>query len=70
MTWESKAHSIISELCLAEYRKANPKGQKRHKPYTVPSVARELVDCLGRGDEATAKAIFHRLALIPESARD
>ena len=60
--WEEKAHRIIARVCLESYRAANIKKdgsrRKRHVPYSVPDVARRLVEALGRNDEETAKAIF------------
>lgn len=38
------------------------KRYKRHRPYTIPADAEELVDCLGEDDEQRAKAIFQRHA--------
>ena len=56
--WEVKAHQLISAMCFASWRQANPPGRKRHRPYSVPALAQELVTCLGRNDEVGAKAIF------------
>lgn len=65
-TWQDKANLIISEMCYQSYSAANilPSGKKRkkHVPYSVPSVARKLVDALGKQDEDTAKNIFILLA--------
>jgi len=76
--WEDKANAIIQEMCLVEYRKVNRKANGRYRakqrPITVPFVAAELVKCLGMHDrteaEETAKAIFIKLAIIPEWAND
>lgn len=60
--WERKAHAIIARLSMDAWRTANTlangRRRKRHVPYTVPDIVRQLVDALGRADEATAKAIF------------
>ena len=60
--WEEKANRIIARVCLASYRAANVRRdgtrRKRHVPYSVPDVAKRLVEALDRGDEETAKAIF------------
>lgn len=77
--WEKKAHRIIGKLCFDAHNKANPKNSngirpKKKKPYAVPALADELVQILGMSDEKEAeeraKAIFVKLAIIPESAND
>lgn len=55
--WEIKAHRIVSELCLEEYKKVNA-GKKRHKPYRVPELAQEILDCIKTDDEELCKYIF------------
>lgn len=64
--WEVKAHAVIARLCHASWLQANtsPAGKRyiKHRPYSVPSAAAELVECLGMHDRAAAeeraKAIF------------
>ena len=60
-TWRDKVDARIAELCLDSYRKENG-GRKRHRPYSVPREARELVKALGNPDtkagEERAKAIM------------
>ena len=60
--WMKKAHRVIGELCLASFKAANQKSDgsyyKRHRPYTVPSMAEALIECLNTEDEERAKAIF------------
>ncbi len=76
MSWQTKAHKIIGDLCMESYLQANPKAMKfhdkygaftpvkRHNPYSVPLLAEQLINCLNQDDEETAKAIFIRLAVI------
>ncbi len=58
----SKAHRIIGVLCMASYVKANTRKNgrryKKHRPYSVPEEAQDIIDCLNRDDEPTLKAIF------------
>jgi len=76
--WEQKAHRVIAALCAASARQANTdprtgRPYRRHRPYSVPTLAQDLVHCLGHrfpDSEARAKAIFVQLAEIPESATD
>ena len=60
--WEEKANRLINNACRASYLRANtsPTGRKyaRHVQYTVPELAEHLIDCLNRGDEEKAKALF------------
>jgi len=75
-TWQDKANAIIQQLCMREYRKANYFADgtkaKKHYPYHVPTIAEELVKCLGMHDqkaaEVKAKALFMILDVIPEWA--
>ena len=73
-TWRDKAQREITAMCAASYRQVNymknGRKRKRHVPYAVPALARDLVDCLGRDDEMRAKAIFLHLLVIPDSAKD
>ena len=64
-TWQDKANRIIGAQCANAWRQANA-GKRKHIPYSVPSVSQELVECLGTNDEHKAKALFIKLALIPE----
>ena len=61
-TWQDKAHRIIGILCYESFIKANTRKHgglyKKHKPYSVPDIANELVVCLANDDEKTAKTIF------------
>jgi hypothetical protein len=64
-SWQDKACSIIAKAAWQGYIKANfrnGKKYKRHRPYSLPVYADELVDCLNRNAEEQAKAIFIRLA--------
>jgi len=56
--WIDKAERLIASLSLDAYRTANPIPRKRHKPYTIPPLARELVECIGTNDEHRAKRLF------------
>ena len=57
-----KAHRIIGVLCMVSYLKANTRKDggryKKHRPYSVPVEAEDIIDCLNRDDEHTLKAIF------------
>lgn len=73
-TWQDKAHRLIADMCRTSYlqtnRKPNGRLYKRHRPYSVPLHAQELVECLRREDEVGAKQIFHLLACVPDAMRD
>ena len=59
--WQKKVHKVISELCLESYRQANyKKGKKykKHKQYSVPDEALDLIECLDTDDEERAKSIM------------
>lgn len=56
--WAEKANRIIAAVCADAYRAANPTPRKRHRPYHVPDIARDLVDCLNTDDEQRAKSLF------------
>lgn len=60
--WIVRANRIVSALSRDAYLKANrkPDGtfRKRHVPYTIPQVAVDLVDCIGRDDEHEAKRLM------------
>jgi len=65
-TWRDKAERIVENLCRESWKQANFKtnGQqyRRHRPYSVPKLAEDLVNCLGMHDqqaaELRAKQIF------------
>jgi hypothetical protein len=71
MSWEDKAASIISNLCTESYRQANllPNGtwRKKHRPYTVPPLAQQLVDILGLHDRVEAEERTKALFLMYEN---
>lgn len=60
--WRGKAEKIIAELSRQSYEQANrlPSGQlrKKHVPYSTPTMAQDLVECLNTHDEERAKALF------------
>lgn len=62
MDWRDKAHRLIGNMCRVSYLRVNTKKggglYKKHRAYSVPEAAEELIDCLGREDEAGAKALF------------
>ena len=62
MNWRNKAHTEIAKLCKESHRQANTnksgKPYKRLRPYSVPELARDLIDCLNTDDEHRAKSIF------------
>jgi hypothetical protein len=60
--WEEKANRLIASACYQSYVKANTmkngERYKKHVPYIVPQIAENLIACLNKNDEETAKAIF------------
>lgn len=61
--WRDKAERLIGTLSQQAYHDANaPKHgrlwRKRHVPYSVPQLAKDLVECLNTNDEHRAKALF------------
>lgn len=60
--WREKAHRIITTLAEREYRRTNfrrdGKPYAKHRPYSLPDLARDLVACLDTDDEHRAKALF------------
>lgn len=62
MSWQQKAQTIIAKLSMDAYRQANTrkngKPYKRHRAYSLPQVAHDLVDCLNTNDEHRAKSIM------------
>lgn len=73
-TWQHKAHRMISEMCMTEWRRANVKAdgsmRKRHVPYAVPDDAKMLMECLRTNDEITAKEYFVRRAVMGDTYRE
>jgi len=73
-TWHNKAHELIYAMCLAAYKRANPKplrsSTKKAKPYCVPALAQELVACLNTNNEEKAKAIFLTYDLIADAYKN
>lgn len=71
--WRHKAQRLIAAMCHMSYTKANtrPDGThyRRHRPYSVPVLAEELLACLNTNDEARAKAIFLSYDAYPEEYR-
>lgn len=62
LPWEQKAHRIIQNLCRESYNQSNTsasgKKYKKHRPYSVPELAEDLIECLANQDEERAKALF------------
>lgn len=60
--WRCKANRIIGELCNQSYIQSNRKKdgsyRKKHVPYSVPILAKRLIDCLRDNNEIGAKRIF------------
>lgn len=71
--WRAKAEKRIAELCTASYRQANTlkdgRRAARHRPYSVPALAEELVECLKNDDEARAKLLFINWDVLPPEAK-
>jgi len=44
----------VAAIARIEYAKANPPGAKRHRTYTLPQCAHEMVGMLGRIEAATS----------------
>lgn len=47
-------HAKVLTIARHEYAKANPQPGRKHKPYTLPSCAHDMVAMLGRIETATA----------------
>ena len=62
MSWQDRVKQVVSSLCRESYLQSNTKKDgklyKKHRPYSVPDLAIELIDCLNRDDEKTAKSIM------------
>ena len=60
--WREKANNIIDALCMESYLQANTrkdgKPYKKHRGYSVPLLAEQLVECLDTDDEIRAKTLF------------
>jgi hypothetical protein len=60
--WRAKANKVIAALCKESYERCNrlPNGRLRKKqlPYSVPEVAKQFTNCLGKNDEIGAKRLF------------
>ena len=60
--WQDRVKKIIEQLAYQAYTQANTKKgggrYKRHRPYSVPPVCGELLECLNNNDEERAKAIM------------
>jgi hypothetical protein len=56
--WQHAARKMVAEACLAEWRKANPKPGRAHRPYTVPEWCQPLLDAVERDDEVETKRIM------------
>lgn len=52
-TWQDKANKIIADYSYQAWLNNNKKPG-----YIIPSIARDLVDCLNTNNEERAKAIF------------
>lgn len=68
MAWQDKVKAAMGELCLAEYRAANPKirnGQKA-KPYRIPDLAEAMRQALNIDDESEGKRLLliHRTGAL------
>ena len=67
--WEDKVERVIGKLSFAAWAHANHdrsgKRYKKHRPYSLPEEAAELVSCLGDRDrhraEVRAKEIMEGL---------
>lgn len=61
-SWRDKAYKVIGTLCQEFYVQANRMKdgnyRKKHVPYSVPTLAERLIDCLNTDDEIGAKNIF------------
>ena len=73
-SWHNKAQRLIGEMCYTSYQQANTKKDgtqyKRHRAYSVPSMAQQLIECLNTDNEVEAKGLFMALHFTPELAKD
>lgn len=62
MSWQNKVSRVIQALCQESYDSAQTsksgKRYKKHHPYTIPTEAEALVNCLDTNDEERAKAMM------------
>lgn len=56
--WRDAVSRAIAAQCLTEYRRANPPGSRRHKPYSAPDLARAMMRSLDTDDEAEGKRLL------------
>ena len=60
--WKEKTHRVIQRLSVKSYNqsniKKNGKRYKKHRPYSIPEDAQELIECLATNNEEQAKYIF------------
>lgn len=66
MSWYDKAYRVVGELCLDSYKQANyrrGKKYKKHRPYSVPLLAKLLIEALDEDDEEQAKSLFIRYSM-------
>jgi hypothetical protein len=60
--WRDKANRLIAAACRQSQLQANTKPDgtryKKHRPYSVPAVAKNLIDCLNADDEHRAKSLY------------
>lgn len=57
MAWQDRVKDAIAEQCRDAYKRAN-NGRKRHVAYSVPELAKAMVDALNRDDETEGKRLL------------
>jgi len=61
-TWHDAVKTVIAEQCAEAYRLANTtsdgRRRRRHAPYSVPPLAKAMVDALDRDDEYEGKRLL------------
>ena len=61
-TWHDAVKRAIAEECRAAYLQANTTrdgaGRRKHVPYSVPKLARAMVDALNNDDEHEGKRLL------------
>lgn len=59
MSWEDKVQRVIGRLSYASWYEANHDASghryKRHRPYSIPQEARDLVEILGMKNRREAE---------------
>lgn len=69
-TWEDKVERVIGKLSYAAWFDANHDRRggrdKKHRPYSLPEEAVELVECLG---DPNRKRAEHRAKALMEGLR-